>query len=88
MGQLRISPENLRHAADEFRLANKDAQRIVLRLEKVASGLQEQWSGVTQELFFREYKDWLTSMGGFLALLTGIANEMQAMAERFDVADR
>lgn len=88
MSELLISPEELHRAAQEFSLGSKESQAIVKRLETATAELENKWAGAAQQVFFKNYKEWRQHMGGFVALLNGISQELHAMAERFEQADR
>ena len=88
MAELVISSEDLHRAAREFAQASKDSQAVIKRLEKATGVLEEKWSGVTQEMFYKHYREWRSQMGGFAILLNGISQQLNAIADRFDQADR
>jgi WXG100 family type VII secretion target len=83
-----VSSEDLHRAALEFAQAGKDSQAVIKRLEKATGVLEDKWSGVTQETFYKHYREWRSQMGGFAVLLNGIAQQLNAIADRFEQADQ
>lgn len=88
MDQLLIQPDELRKAAQEFTQASKDTAATLKRLDDATGELESKWAGVSQQVFYKQYTELRQYMAGFSALLTNIAREMNAMAERFEDADR
>lgn len=85
---MRILTEQLQETAAAFSLASRDSQEIMKRLEDAMAGLESKWSGATQQGFHKNYRDWQQYMGGMAALLKTIAHELEAMADRYQVADK
>ncbi len=83
-----ISPQDLHHAAEEFAKASSDTLEIAKRLENVATHLEKKWEGAAKQVFYQQYKEWHHASGGFAALLSNIAKELRAMAERYEQVDR
>lgn len=88
MGEQKLSLPEVRRSAEEFARAGRDSQAIVNRLEKSITKLEKAWGGVTGEIFYSHYKDWLVLMQGHIALLQRISQELQALAERYERVDR
>jgi len=88
VGEQRLSLAELHKSAEEFARAGRDSQVIVDRLEKSISRLEKAWGGVTGEMFYSNYMDWRTLMQGHIALLLRIAQELQALADRYEKVDR
>ena len=83
-----LSTKDIIAAAEEFESASKQSQELVAKLEKVAERLKDKWSGSAQEAFYKHHDEWQALMRGQVALLTGIAFELQALAERYEKADK
>lgn len=88
MGEQKLSLTEVRRTAEEFARAGRDSQAIVNRLEKSIEKLEKAWGGVTGEMFYSHYKDWRVLMQGHIALLLRIAQELQALAERYERVDK
>lgn len=74
-------------AADEFQKASGEIEKIVERLSASVKKLEDAWSDAGQQMFYQNYKEWETHMGGFSTMLQLIARNMQAIAERYLEAD-
>lgn len=88
MNGLLIQPEELYKSAREFIEAGKETQAIIKRLDEATDNLENKWAGVTQQVFYEQYRELRQYMEGFAAMMTNVAQEMQAMAERFEKADQ
>lgn len=88
MTDLMIEPNELRNAAQQFDQAGKDLDVVLKRLDETTSGLKEKWEGVSQQVFYKQYKEIHQVLEGFTFLLGHISIEMGAMADRFDKADQ
>jgi WXG100 family type VII secretion target len=88
MSEVTIQPDELRKSAGEFLQAGKDTAAILKRLDDSTSELEKKWSGAARQTFFKQYKDLRQYMEAFSGLLENINVEMQAMADRFEQADK
>lgn len=88
MTETLISPAEVHEIAGEFRQAGKEMQKIAGNLDKTMEVLQTKWQGSTQQLFYRDYKLWQQQSLGLAQLLSNISRELEAMAERFAIADQ
>ena len=88
MASVALSTQDILAAAEEFESAGKQSQKLVARREKVTERLKGKWSGSAQEAFYKHHTEWQALMRGQVALLTGIAFELQALAERYENADK
>jgi WXG100 family type VII secretion target len=83
-----IIPDNeLRQAAGQFTDASDSLGTSLEKIDRAISALEKSWSGATQQVFYRKYKDLHLAMEGMNALLRNIANEMNVMADRMNEID-
>jgi WXG100 family type VII secretion target len=82
-----ISSQDLNGAAEEFSKASKETLEIAKRLEHATGLLQKKWEGAAKQVFYSQYKEWHQAAGGFAMLLSNIARELHAMAERYEHVD-
>jgi WXG100 family type VII secretion target len=82
-----VSIADLKNTADEFMRAGRDSQAVLKRLDKSMAMLEKSWDGVSQEAFYKHFNEWKNLMQGHIALLHRIAQEMTALAERYENAD-
>lgn len=88
MGAVTLSTKELQSAAEAFDSASKESQELVAKLDKVTENLKAKWSGSAQEAFYKHHGEWQALMKGQVAILTGIAFELRALAERYERADK
>lgn len=88
MDDLMIAPEEIHLAAKSFHQASKDTRRIAEDLAKAIETLQVKWQGASQQLFFQDYKEWENHALGYSGLLANIALQLDAIADRFERADK
>ncbi len=86
--RIKITPEQVRQVANQFKQASQQSQEIVNRLQATMNNLQPDWEGITQQRFYGEYEQWRTSMNQFIQLLQSIGQQLDAIAERFAAVDR
>ncbi len=83
-----ISPQDLHEVAEQFMQAGKDTLEIAKRLENVTSQLEKKWAGANKQVFYEQYQQWNQASGSFAILLSNIAQELNAMAERYEHVDQ
>ena len=84
---MKINADELTEASEEFLKASKDIELIIKRLNSTVNKLEDAWSDTNQQVFYQNFKEWETHMGGFSTMLQLIARNMQGIAERFSEAD-
>jgi WXG100 family type VII secretion target len=87
MSGVAVSTQDIAAAAREFERGSKESQQLLERLEKVADGLKQGWSGETRDAFFKHQAEWHTLMRAQAAMLISISLELRALADRFQRAD-
>ena len=87
MAEILIHGDDLQQAAGQFKQAGSNMQASMKDLDKTISVLEKKWSGSTQQVFYRKYKDLHQAMEGMSALMNNIALEMSTMAERMKDID-
>ena len=88
MNEFLVTPVEMHEAAEAFAKASQDSQAIIDRLEKATAKLEGKWGGVTQQMFYKNYKEWHAHMSGMVELLRRVSLETQAIADRFEQADK
>jgi WXG100 family type VII secretion target len=83
-----IEPDQVREVAEEFRKASKSNQEVVKTLDDAMKNLHDHWQSASQQMFYRDYKEWHEYAVGSVALLANIAKELEAIADRFVLADK
>ncbi len=83
-----VSPPDLHEAAEQFKQASKDTLEIAERLDKVTGQLEKKWESASKQVFYQQYQQWSQASGSFAMLLNNIAQELHAMAERYEHIDQ
>lgn len=87
MTEILIHRDDLQQAAGQFKHASSNMQVSMKDLDNAISLLERKWSGSTQQVFYRKYKDLHQAMEGLSALMNNIALDMSTMAERMNAID-
>lgn len=87
MARTRVTPEQLRHAAVQFKQASRQSLEMVTCLESAMCGLQQQWEGMAQEPFYGDYEQWQTQMTQFIQLLQSIGDWLYSKGDIHDPLD-
>ncbi|MBM4431433.1 MAG: WXG100 family type VII secretion target [Chloroflexi bacterium] len=88
MARIKVSPEQVRQVAGQFKQASGQSQEMVNRLSQTVNSLQPDWEGMTKERFYGDFQQWSTSMRQFVELLNNIGTQLDAIAARFAAADQ
>jgi WXG100 family type VII secretion target len=88
MPRIMVTPEQGRQVSGQFKQASQQSQEMVTKLQSTVSGMQSEWEGLTKEKFYTEFQQWQTSMKAFVELLTSIGQQLDAVAARFEAADK
>jgi WXG100 family type VII secretion target len=87
MSEILIHGDDLQQAASQFKSAGKKIATSQKDLDDAISSLEKKWSGASQQIFYRKYKDLHQAMEGMSALMNNIANELVAMADHMSNID-
>jgi WXG100 family type VII secretion target len=87
MSEILIHKEDLQQTASQFKNASSNILASMNELDNAISLLERKWSGSTQQIFYRKYKDLHQAMEGMNALMNNIAKEMNTMADRMNKID-
>lgn len=88
MSEIRIPPERVRQVGNQFKQASAQSDQMVNQLRNAVNSMEGQWAGMTKERFYSEFQQWATSMTQFVQLLNQIGQQLDAIAARFEAADR
>jgi WXG100 family type VII secretion target len=83
-----IYSHDLHEAAEQFKLASKDTLEISKRLDNTISQLDKKWEGASKQVFYKQYQQWSQAEEGFMIFLNSIAQELNAMADRYEQIDQ
>ncbi len=87
-GRIKVTPQQMRQAAQQFKNASQQSNDLVNRLNQHMSGMQTEWEGMSQQKFYQDFQQWKGTMTQFVTLLNEIGGQLDAIATRFEQADR
>lgn len=85
--RIRITPDQVRTVASQFKQASDQSQEMVNRLTGSLRSMESEWEGMTKERFYGGFQEWQSHMTRFVSLLAEINTAMNAIADRFQAAD-
>lgn len=85
---IKITPETVRGVAAEFKSSSAQSQEIVTKLTSQINSMQGDWEGLTKEQFYQQFQEWQVKMREFVGVLDHINQQLVAIANRFEAADR
>jgi WXG100 family type VII secretion target len=88
MPKLQVAPDEIQLAATAFESASKSSKATLAELEKSVLALEAKWEGASRQVFYRNYLEWKTAMGGLAVLLHEIGRELSRMGDDLVKADR
>ena len=95
-GQIRITPEQMRIRAGEFRTEGINFENVITKMQGLINSLQEEWEGQASQQFagqfetlkpsFNQMRQLIDDIGGQLdGTATAIENLDQDIASKFSV---
>lgn len=84
---MKIPTEQLQITSQTFFDAAQKVEKISEELKEAIDGLNTEWEDANQQYFFQHFQTWDEHSGGFSEGLKLIANEMLAIAQRYQKAD-
>ncbi|MEI6776382.1 MAG: WXG100 family type VII secretion target [Chloroflexales bacterium] len=88
MSRIKVTPQQIRSAAGQFKSSSQQSNDMVSRLTQQMNGMQSEWEGMASQKFFQDFQQWKGTMTQFVALLNDIGGQLDAIATRFEQADR
>ncbi|HYG60784.1 MAG TPA: WXG100 family type VII secretion target [Symbiobacteriaceae bacterium] len=86
--RIRITPEQVRTVARQFKSSSDQSQDMVNKLNTQVNAMGADWEGLTKEQFYQQFTEWKGRMEQFVVLLDDINKQLIAIATRFENADR
>lgn len=88
MSEIRLSPSELREAAEAFTASSEDGARALKRLDMATEKLEGRWTGAASVSFTNNYREWRQQMEAFIRILLALSTQMKSIADRMEKADR
>ena len=87
MAQLRVTPEQLRSRATEYRAQGEQVQEVITKLDSLINTLESEWEGVSASRYISQYSDLRPSFVSMQQLITELASALDQEANKFEAAD-
>jgi WXG100 family type VII secretion target len=87
-GRIKVTPQQMRTAAQQFKSSSQQSNEMVARLTQQMNSMQPEWEGMSSQKFFQDFQQWKGTMTQFVTLLNEIGGQLDAIATRFEQADR
>lgn len=88
MAEIIVSPAQLRQVSGQFRQESQNSRDLIQRLDTSLNSMQAEFQGMTSRSFYSNFQASKTNMNQFVQLLEQVAQEMDAIAQRFEAADQ
>jgi len=83
-----VPADELRRLAEEFARSARLSEDTLARLDHAIEALEGRWDGAVQQAFHRQFKALRPQLARLGAHLDLISREVNALVDRFDMADR
>lgn len=87
MAQLRVTPEQLRARASEYRTQGDEVEGVISKLDSLINALEGEFEGNTASRFISQYSDLRPSFVSMQQLITELASFLEKKAIDFETAD-
>jgi len=88
MGRIKISPEQVRSVAGQFRSKSQESGAMVQQLSSAVKGLEADWEGMSAQRFYGDFQQWQQQMNKYVELLAGISGELERVANTIEQTDQ
>lgn len=85
---IRISPDELRAVAGQFKQRSEQSQEMVNALTRAMGDLKSHSEGATSDEVETRFQDWRKSMMENVQLLADIHDNLRRVADEFEVFDK
>lgn len=87
MGQLRVTPEQLRGRASEYRAQGEAVEDVISKLDSLINVLESEWEGNSASRYISQYSDLRPSFVSMQQLIAELASSLEQEANKFEAAD-
>jgi len=87
MGQLRVTPDQLRGRAAEYRAQGVEVEGVIQKLDSLINALESEWEGNSASRYISQYSDLRPSFVSMQQLITDLASSLDQEANKFEAAD-
>lgn len=87
MAQLKVTPEQLRERAKEYRDQSDIVEEVIGKLDGLMGVLEEEWEGASASKYRAKYEELLPSFKNMQELIATLAEVLDLEAQKFEEAD-
>ena len=87
MAQLRVTPDQLRGRASEYRTQGGIVEDVITTLDSLINMLESEWEGNSAARYISQYSDLRPSFVSMQQLITDLASSLDSEAAKFEEAD-
>jgi len=87
-GRIRISPDQVRGVASQFRGKSQESGTMAQQLTSAVNGMQAEWEGMAAQKFYSDFTQWQQQMTKYVDLLNGIASQLDSIANTIEQTDQ
>lgn len=87
-GQIRITPNQMRSRASEFRTAGENFQEVISKMESLIGVLQEEWEGQASQGFARQFDSMKPTFTSVRDLIDDIGQQLDSTASAVEQLDQ
>ena len=88
MGRIKISPDQVRGVAGQFRNKSQESGSMAQQLTSAVKGMEAEWEGMAAQRFYGDFSQWQQQMNKYVELLNGIATELDRIANTIEQTDQ
>jgi len=88
MARIKISPEQVRQVASQFRSKSQESGTMAQQLSSAVKGMEAEWEGMAAQRFYGDFTQWQQQMNKYVELLAGIGTELDRIANTIEQADQ
>lgn len=88
MARIKISPDQVRSVAGQFRSKSQESGTMAQQLTSAVKGMEAEWEGMAAQRFYGDFTQWQQQMNKYVELLSGIATELDRIANTIEQTDQ
>ncbi len=88
MGRIKISPEQVKSVASQFRSKSQESGTMAQQLTSAVKGMEAEWEGMAAQRFYSDFTQWQQQMNKYVDLLNGIATQLDSIADTLGGIDQ
>lgn len=86
-GQIRITPEQMRSRAGQFRTEGSTFEGVITKMQGLINNLQQEWEGEASKKFEQQFSSLKPSFNNMRQLIDDIAGQLDATARAVEELD-